>query len=96
MNSSKIVLMLGHEMYFNYLTVYVKAGYNVYYPFRKALSETNVLEYRWMDQNITGEFGLNRYLFDAFSSKSNPFIGLGIKSIGGKADFILIKTGVLF
>lgn len=95
--SSKIILFVGHEMYFNHLSVLVKAGANIYYPFRKRLAELGDIEYRFMDQYISGEFALNYYRHGSLSNKKiNPFLGIGIKSIGGKADYIETKLGLQF
>lgn len=95
--SSKVILLVGHELIFDHFTITVKAGANVYYPIRKKLVETKFLENRVMDQYLSGECSLNYYLFDARSTKKgNPFIGYSIKTIGGKADYFAFKAGVLF
>lgn len=95
--SSKVILLVGHELIFDHLTITIKAGANIYYPIRRKLVEKNFLEYRAMDQYLSGECSLNYYLYNAKSTKKgNPFIGYSIKTIGGKADYFAIKAGVLF
>jgi len=97
LRSSKVVLFVGHELIFNRVSLSIKAGANMFYPIRKKLVEVRYLDNRVMDQYFTGEFALNYHLFDSMSSKKwNPFIGIGIRTIGGKADFFLSKVGVMF
>lgn len=97
LRSSKVILFLGHELYFNHLSTVVKAGVNLYYPFRKRLEELEQIDIRLMDRLISGEFGLNYYWYDTFSEKRiNPYFGIAIKTIGGKADYIQSNIGIQF
>jgi hypothetical protein len=95
LRSSKVILFLGHEWMFNHLSVELKVGANLYYPFRYKLIEMEILESRFMDNYLSGQFGFNYYLFDSFSDKKvNPYTGVSIRTIGGKADFIQLIIGV--
>jgi len=95
LRSSKVILFLGHEWMFNHLSAELKVGVNLYYPFRYKLIEMEMLDSRFMDNYLSGQFGFNYYLFDSFSDKKlNPYSGVSIRTIGGKADYIQLIMGI--
>jgi len=93
--SSKVILFFGHEWMLNHLSAELKVGVNLYYPFRKKLIEMEMIDSRFMDNYLSGQFGFNYYLFDSFSAKKiNPYLGTSIRTIGGKADFVQLSMGI--
>jgi hypothetical protein len=97
-NSSKITAVVGHEFIFGKTAFYTDLMYNVYYPFKRAPLELGrIEELKWMHKNLSFEAGFNFYFKEVkYSEKANPFVGIGIRTIGGKADYVFTRIGISF
>ena len=70
---------------------------NVYFPFRHDLIAAGQLTEKFLHLNMTNRFGVNYYIFDPMATtKHNPSVGIGLKTLGGKADFIEFRVGIGF
>lgn len=95
--SYKGLVFVGYEWIYGRLAYNMQLGVNVYYPFRKRLIELEQLNDRWLDVYNTNLVMFKYYLRSTReTTRNNPFIGLGLRTIGGKADFIEVRVGVGF
>lgn len=95
-NATKITTVLGHEFMFGHTGFFTDFMYNIYYPFKKIQLEQGKIEHiKWMHKNLSFEMGFNFYYHKIKSHKKpNPYWGIGIRTIGGKADYIFTRVGI--
>lgn len=97
LNSTKLVLMLGHELFYGKMAVNTQLGLNLYYPVRDKLEEMEIQRPLFSHRWITARVGFNYYFCNpAFDKGPKPFFGVAIRSIGGKADFFEASLGLVF
>ena len=95
--AQKINLFLGHEFFLARFSFQSSFGANLYYPLRGAMEDAGLIKKKFMHRWITGNFALNYYLRNIDESlKRAPYIGLGLRSIGGKADFLEARVGFVW
>lgn len=97
-NSTKTTLVLGHEFMFGHTGFFTDLMYNIAYPFKRAPLELGrIEEIKWMHENLSFEAGFNFYLKRVnVSETANPYFGIGIRTIGGKADYVFTRIGISF
>lgn len=97
-NSTKTTLVLGHEFLFGHTGFFTDFMYNLAYPFKRAPLELGrIEEIKWMHENLSFEAGFNFYLKKVNVSETvNPYFGIGIRTIGGKADYVFTRIGISF
>lgn len=95
--SYKGVVFVGYEWLFGRMGFILQPGINVYYPFRKQLIEKELIHKRSIDLLNTNYVGFKFYTRSTReTTRYNPFIGFGLRTIGGKADFIETRIGMAF
>src|SRR5690606_34115014 len=95
--SSKMMAIIGHEFVFGRLTFLTDFGINLHYPLKKELVNRGLVTDRFLHNFLSAEIGFNYYLRDiSLSSKDIPYFGIGLRSIGGKADFVNFRIGFVF
>lgn len=93
--SYKGIVFVGYEWLYGQLAFNLQLGINVYYPFRKELIRRGELNDRWMDVYNTNYMAFKYYLLSTKeTTRFNPFVGLGLRTIGGKADFLEMRVGI--
>lgn len=96
-NSWKIMAFGGHELFFGRVAFLTWFGVNLYFPMRHQMIELGLLEEKFLHLHMSNMFGFQYYFKDiSTSNKLNPYIGVRLKSIGGKADYMGFSTGVAF
>lgn len=95
--SLKGIVFIGYEWLFGHLAFNLQPGINVYYPFRKELINKGLLDKRTMDVLNTNYIGFKYYAKSTRETiRNNPFLGFGLRTIGGKADFVETRVGLTF
>lgn len=95
--SYKAVLFYGHEFFFGHLAFSTKFGYNLYFPLRHKMIDLGIYEKKFTHLHLSHELAMHYYLKDTKETlRYNPFIGLGLKTIGGKADYVSVRVGMQF
>jgi hypothetical protein len=97
LRSWKTNVFVGHDFFFGRFTFTTHFGANVYFPIRERLIELGLFEEKFLHLRSSNLIACHYYLFDTSSTlKNNPFIGLNLKAIGGKADFVGVSVGMAF
>jgi Lipid A 3-O-deacylase (PagL) len=97
LNSSNIVLFIGDEMMIGRLSFVAQLGINVYQPLRKKLKDIGTIPSQFKDYYISGKVGLQYYpVYQVSDTKNKFYVGIYLKSIGGKADFAEAGIGYTF
>lgn len=95
--SSKWIASLGHEFMVGHVGGYFNLGVNLAYPIKHKLVELGLGSDKFTHKFLSGSLGFNYYLFNLKDKlRYNPFVGVGLKSIGGKADYVRINCGMSF
>ena len=96
-NSWKVIAFGGHELFFGRVALVTWVGVNLYFPMRHRMIEMELLEEKFLHLHVSNILGLQYYFRDvSTSTKLNPYIGVKLKSIGGKADYLGFSTGIAF
>ena len=96
-NSYKAFVYGAHDFIFGHLALTTQLGVNLYFPFRKAQIDQGYKKESFFHLHNSNVLGFKYYFKDTRSSlKQNPFVGLGLRSIGGKADFAQMWLGMTF
>lgn len=95
--SYKGVIFIGYEWLFGRIGFLLQPGFNVYYPFRKELIKLDLINNSSLDVINSNLLAFKYYTRSTRQSlRYNPFIGIGLRTIGGKADFIETRVGMAF
>ncbi len=95
--SYKGVVFIGYEWLFGRMGFLLQPGFNVYYPFRKELIKLELTNSRSMDVINSNLVAFKFYTRSTRqTTRYNPFIGIGLRTIGGKADFVETRIGMAF
>lgn len=95
LQSSAVMVMLGHEFIYNHFGLIFQGGVNVYNPTRD--DQLNKHQ-PWADVNgvkrlFPGRFAVRYYFFNLWNHFKSPFLQLGVKSNFIQADFLEFGTG---
>ncbi len=97
LKSSKFILVAGYEFLLGHLGLQLHSGFNLYYPIKHKQIALGLVNDSFMHKNFSHNIALNYYLKNVKEGMSlNPFFGIGLKSIGGKADFAEFRIGIGF
>lgn len=94
-NSSTLVLYLGHEFMAGHFSIDTRVGAYLFNPFRRRYTK------EILDQGYDGriynsnKLGVNYYLFNTKKERGNLRLGLYIKANMGQADFVEWQIGWL-
>ena len=95
--SSKLILIAGHEFVFGRLTILSDLGFNLHYPLKAEMVRLELIKDRTLHALMTAEIGFNYYFKDiSEKSRNTPFLGVGLRSMGATADFVLTRIGYVF
>ncbi len=93
--SSKLILVAGYEFLLGHLGLQLHTGFNLHYPLKHEQIALQQVNDSFMHKNFSHNIALNYYLKKVEEGmRLNPFLGLGLKSIGGKADFVELRIGM--
>lgn len=94
LNAWKIVVFAGHELMFGRLSFLTQLGINVHYPIREKQVSNDLVNKSFLKRYLSTKIGFNYYLKDTMNpNRINSFVGIGINSIGGTADFPELRLG---
>lgn len=97
LTSTKAIVFAGYEMFFGHFSFFTQLGVNVYYPYRHKLIEVSGVDESFKNLHLSNRIGFNYYLFDdAEKSIVNPYLSVGIKTLGSSADFVETSIGFAF
>ena len=97
LKSWKANVFVGHEFFFGKVTFTTHVGFNTYFPIRERQIELGILEEKFLHLRTSNLLGCSYYFNDTSKTlKNNPFIGVVWKTIGGKADYVGLATGMAF
>jgi len=97
LESSAVMLMVGHEFIYGRFGWIVNAGVNLYNPtLDKIINEVEQRSFSSVSKRyVPGRFALRYYFNLPENSLAGTFIQLGVKSNLGQADFMEIGVGCL-
>lgn len=100
LKSSAFTFILGHEFFFNHLSLYTHGGLNLYNPFFEKFTKINYTEMNWhsyIKKFLSGKLGVQYYLKAPYThSGVNAYTGIFIKSNFTQADFAEVAVGFIF
>jgi hypothetical protein len=97
LESSAVMLMVGHEFIYGRFGWIVNAGVNLYNPtLDRIINEVEQRSFSSVSKRyVPGRFAVRYYFNLPENSMAGTFIQLGVKSNLGQADFMEIGVGCL-
>jgi Lipid A 3-O-deacylase (PagL) len=97
LNSSNVVLFAGDEIMIGRLSFVAQLGINVFQPFKKKIRDIGINNDNFKDFYMTAKVGLQYYpIYQIPETKNKFFVGIYLKTIGGRADFAEMGMGYTF
>jgi hypothetical protein len=95
-NASALIAFVGHEYRYGHYGLMIQAGYNLHNPFLNYFIQHNQPKEK-LKAKLPGKFGVNYYFNNPFyTSGTNFYLGLYIKSNVSQADFLEAGVGMTF
>ena len=95
LQSSAVMILLGHEFIYNHFSIIFQGGINVYNPTLDYLirNDRDPSTISLVKRYVPGRFAVRYYLKNLWQFMGSPFAQLGVKSNLGQADYLEFGLG---